>query len=111
MEADKILSIINNLLSKGVLTKVSKYAGVLADEIAACVTKDDVLKIIDKNILKSKENNQPNKIDFLENLKEKWDTFEERKKTKLLTLLKIENEYMCNILTSSILMWNFYNKN
>jgi hypothetical protein len=111
MENDKILSIVNDVLSKGILQKISKYSGVIADEIASCVSKPEIEKMIDDSIERSRTNFQPHKIKFLENLKKTWDEVPERKRTKILTLLKIENNYMCNMLTSTILLWTFYNNN
>ena len=104
MRIKEILSLVEDILSRGILKKIFKYSGIIANEIVGMVDKSSVENLLDEMIKKANEDELPNKALFIQDLKEEWDTIPERTRTKLLIMLYIEKKFMCNILTGVILM-------
>ena len=109
MKTNDILAIIENILAKGVFKKISKYSKVLADEVASSTKEETIMALINDNIQHCKENDLPDKAEFLENLKTEWNSIPQEIQTKFLLLLFVEKKYMKNIFTSTMIMAIYYN--
>ena len=108
MKVKEILSLVEDILSKGILKNISKYGGIIADEIVGMVDKSSTNKLLDEIIKEANEDELPNKALFIQDLKEEWDTIPERTRTKLLIMLYIEKKFMNNVLTDIILSKIYY---
>jgi len=109
MKVKEILSLVEDILSKGVLKKIFEYSGIIADEIVGMVDKSSVKKLLDEMIKDAKKNGLPDKALFIKDLKKEWDTIPERTRTKLLIMFYIEKKFMNNVLTDIIITKIYYN--
>jgi hypothetical protein len=109
MKTNDILALIENVLAKGVLKKISKYSKVLADDIASSTKEETIMALIEKNIKYCNENELPDKAEFLEILKTEWKSIPQETQTKLLILLFVEEKYIRNIFTSTMIVATYYN--
>ena len=108
MKLGDVFSLVEDILSKGVLKKIFKYSGIIANEIVGMVDKSSAKKLLDEMIKDARKNGLPDKALFIKDLKKEWDTIPERTRTKLLIMFYIEKKFMNNMLTDIIIMKIYY---
>ena len=108
MKLGDVFSLVEDILSKGILKNISKYSGIIADEIVGMVDKSSAKKLLNEMIKEANEDELPNKALFIKDLKKEWDTIPEKIRTKLLIMFYIEKKFMNNMLTDIIIMKIYY---